>query len=333
MWIKRKFYRNEEAGEGGAASAAPAAAPVAAPAAAAPAEAPATAPAAAPAAAPSPAAATATPAVAAPAPVEGYWPTNWRDTVSKADEKKLATLQRYASPEKALEALFSAQERIRSGELKPVLKKDASADELNEWRTAHGIPVTADKYDLGKDFKLDESDQETASELFKAAHESNQTPDQIKSTLKALKALQDKSVADMIASDKLKQQQSEDTLRAEWGPEFRLNINLAHSLLDGAATPGLKAKFLDARLPDGTLVGSSPEMLGLLVQLSRIQNPTGVVVPGSEANPMQGVESEIEKIEKTMRENRTAYNKDEKMQSRYRDLLGAREKLAPRKAA
>jgi len=32
-----------------------------------------------------------------------------------------------------------------------------------------------------------------------------------------------------------------------------------------------------------------------------------------------------------MKENRKAYDKDEKMQAKYRDLLDAREKLKPRK--
>jgi hypothetical protein len=92
----------------------------------------------------------------------------------------------------------------------------------------------------------------------------------------------------------------------------------------------LKDKLLNGRLADGTPIGSSPEMLKFLVGLALIQNPSGVVVPGSEADPMKGVEGEIEKIEKTMRENRKAYNLDEPMQARYRQLLEAREKLKPR---
>ena len=61
-----------------------------------------------------------------------------------------------------------------------------------------------------------------------------------------------------------------------------------------------------------------------------IQNPAGVVVPGSHADPSKGVDDEISTIEKTMRTNRSEYNRDEKMQARYRELLGAREKLKPR---
>ena len=90
---------------------------------------------------------------------------------------------------------------------------------------------------------------------------------------------------------------------------------------------------MGGRLADGTPIGSSPDALKFLVGLALIQNPTGVVVPGSEANPMKGVEEELAKIDQTMKTNRAAYNKDEKMQARYRELLVAKEKLKPRASA
>jgi len=336
MWKLRNVLRkpDDEGATGGggvAAAPAPAAAPAAAPAPAA--SAPAGAPAASPAAAPTPAAAPA----AAPAPAadkgnEGYWPADWRETVSKADEKRLTALGRYASPEAAMQALFAAQDRIRSGELKPVLGKNASADELKDWRAAHGIPETADKYDLGKDVKIDEGDAPMMAEILKAAHGTNQTPAQVAATVKTWNTIKAQAFEQRAVKDKEIQTASEDALRTEWGPDYRLNINLIHGMLDGASDQVLKDQLLQSRLPDGTPFGSSPEVMKWLVGLSRIQNPTGVVVPGGEGNQMQDVETEIDKIEKTMRENRTAYNKDEKMQARYRELLGAREKLKPRGA-
>lgn len=230
-----------------------------------------------------------------------------------------------------MDALFAAQQRIRSGELLPALGKNPSAQELTDWRAAHGIPETADKYDLGK--LVEGMDPKLVETVLKEAHGTNQTPDQVKATLKAWGQISQNAAADRAESDIKIQKDGEDTLRAEWGPEFRRNINLIHGMLDGAASPELKDAILGGRLADGTPIGSSPEALKFLVGLALIQNPTGIVVPGAEGNQMQGVEDEIAKIEKDMRSNRDAYNKDEKKQARYRDLLDAREKLKPRKAA
>jgi len=264
-------------------------------------------------------------------PNEGYWPADWRETVSKDDAKMLGRLGRYASPEAAMQALIAAQNRISAGELKPVLGKNPTADQLKEFREANGIPETPDKYDLGDMGKTLSKD--AVDLLLAEAHATNQTPAQVQASLKAYNSVFAKAMEMRHENDVAAKQASEDALRAEWGPEFRRNLNLVHGLLDGNASQPLKNQVLGARLPDGTLLGSSPEVLKLLVSLALVQNPSGVVVPGSEANPLQGVEDEIGKIEKAMRENRTAYNKDEKMQARYRELLGAREQMKPRAKA
>ncbi len=263
---------------------------------------------------------------------EAYWPADWRDTVSKGDAKILQRMSRYASPQAMAEALIAAQNRISAGELKPVLGKNPSADELKAWRADHGIPETADKYEL-KDIKIEGMDPKLLGTVMEAAHASNQTPEQLQATMKAWTKISQDVAATRAESDIAVQKTSEDTLRAEWGNEYRRNINLIHGMLDGAATPQLKDALLSGRLADGTPIGSSPDALKLLVNLALIQNPTGIVVPGSEANQMQGIEDEIGRIEKVMNTNRSAYNKDEKMQARYRELLGAREAMKPRKAA
>ncbi len=76
------------------------------------------------------------------------WGEDWREKLAKGDEKKLKSLQRFASPEALTDSYMSAAERIRSGELKTVLPKDAKPEELAAWRKENGIPETPDKYDL-----------------------------------------------------------------------------------------------------------------------------------------------------------------------------------------
>jgi len=324
MLVHKYVLRNEEGsgGGGGAAVAAPAAAPALAPA-------PAPAAAAAPAASPAPAPAAAAPA-AAPAEAAGYWPADWRQTVSGEDAKTLERMSRYASPADVAKALIAAQNKISSGELKPVLTKDAKPEEITAYRKAHGIPEAPDKYDLGKDIPLDPKNPLSAAFL-KAAHESNQTPEQVKASLLAYNAFQTQTNDLRAENDKKQQTLTEEALRAEWGGEYRRNINLIHGLLDFAGSQDLKDKLLSARLADGTRFGDSPDVMKMLAGLALIQNPTGVVVPGGDGNQAETIDSEIAKIEKVMRENRPAYTKDEKMQARYRDLLGARESMKTRK--
>lgn len=309
-------------GEGGSGAGAPAPAPAPAPAAPAPAPAaPAPAPAASGAPAPAPAPTSGAPAPA-PAPGaddgKGIWPADWRERVSAGDGKLLSRFQRYGSPDAALQALIAAQNRISSGELLPKLGKNPSTEELKEWRAANGIPEEPGKYDLGKDIKIDDTDKPFFDLIFKAAHESHQSNEQVKATVKTWYDVQKKVVEHQAAQDQGVKQKSEDTLRSEWGNEFRRNMNLVHGLLDGSGSQTLKDNLLSGRLADGTPIGSSPEALKMLLGLALINNPTGVVVEGGTGTTGEGLRQELEKLQKIAPGKKT-----EKESQRQRDLIDA----------
>jgi hypothetical protein len=324
MKLRHVLRRPDDDGAAGGAAAPaaspPASAPASAPAAAAPA-APAP-PASAPAAG-APAAPASSPAPAEGKGADGYWPPDWRETVSKEDAKTLTRLQRYASPEAAMSALIAAQNRIASGELAPVLGKNPTPEQLAEYRSARGIPETPDKYDLGKDVKIDDAEKPLLSKLFEAAHGTNQTPEQVKATFNTWREVQRLAAEDRHQKDEDTKVAAEDALRVEWGPEFRKNLNLINGMLDGTASQALKDTLLDARLPDGTKFGNSPDVMRLLVSLALVQNPTGIVVPGGSGDIGKGIREELDKINKVRSESRSTYDKDEKMQARERELIAS----------
>ena len=253
----------------------------------------------------------------AKADVVPAWGDDWREKAAKGDTKKLARLGRYASPEAVIDALVSAQNRIAQGI--PALKKDATPEQIKEYRDSLGIPETPDKYDLsGSEFS--NVNKELIADFLKSAHDTNQTPEQVKTSIMAYQQMVEKVNDQRSTQDMEIKAKTEDNLRGEWGTDFRRNLNLVNSFLD-TAPQGFKEAFLTGRLGDGTPIGSSPEALRWLLQIELERNPTATVTPGAGANMAQSVDDEISKIEKTMRDNRTAYNKDEKMQSRYRQLI------------
>ena len=257
------------------------------------------------------------PAPAKTAP-SGDFPADWRDKFAGGDAQKAARLQRYASPQALTDALIAAQNKIRAGDLKPTIGKDAKPEEIAAFREAHGIPEAPDKYDLG-DLEVPEGEKEMVTKFLTSAHSVNMTPDQVRTALKAYTDISEEARNARVAQDQEIKTSAEDTLRAEWGNDYRVNINLITNLLD-AAPAGMRDKLLRGRLADGTPIGSSPEVLRFLVGLAREKNPAGVVVPSGVATA-QSVSDEIQKIEKVMRDDRAAYNRDEKMQARYRQLL------------
>ena len=261
---------------------------------------------------------------------KGYWPEDWREKVAGEDAKLKERLGRYATPADVSKALIAAQNKISSGELKPTLGKNASKEEVAAWREANGIPPEATKYDTSK-FEVSEDDRPLIDKFLAKAHAANMTQDQAQAALGAYFELTEEAQAGRTAKDEQTRTAAEDVLRTEWGSEFRANVNRATQLLDRVMDQETKGKFANARFADGVPILNDPGVLKALVQLALVENPAGTLVP-SGAGP-NGLGDEIAKIEKFMATNRNSYNKDEKMQERYRELLDAREKLASRKAA
>lgn len=269
----------------------------------------------------------------------GAWPDDWRarmvaDIADPAvKDKELKQLGRYASPGEVHRKARALEQRLSSGELKSTLPKNAKPEELTAWRAEAGIPETPDKYDLdlGGGLVVGEADRPLVDKFLAAAHGTNQTPDQVKASLRAYYEVNENITAQRQDDDRRIQEESTDTLRTEWGPEFRRNLNLISGLLDKTCSPEIKDQFLAGRLANGTPIGSSPEALKMLLGLALVDNPAGTVVPGSGGNMAGAVDEEIGKIEKVMKTDRRSYNKDQKMQDRYVELITAREALAKRK--
>lgn len=251
--------------------------------------------------------------------VEPAWPADWREKAAAGDEKKLAKLSRYASPQAVADAMLAAQAKL--GEKGTRLPKDATDEQVAAWREENGIPDKPEKYDLG--LEIQQQDKALVDKFLGAAHGANMTPAQVKASLESYYSVLEDAKAARETLDRDIQTKAEDELRQEWGDEYRRNVGLITNMLDSAGE-GVRDKILMGRLSDGTPIGSSPQVLKFLTALALERNPTGTVVTGGTANDAT-VAAEIEKIEKTMRENRSTYNKDEKMQERYRSLLAWRE--------
>lgn len=321
-----------------AASAPAASAPVAAPAAA-----PASAPAASPAASPAPAPAASAPAPASePAPPPPKWPDNWRELAvgelpenatdeQKAEHDKAMKLaKRYNSPADLLKAQREAQRKISAGELKAPLPKDATPEQVAEWRKENGIPETPDKYDLGlpQGVVLSDEDQGLVSAWVEKVHGVNALPDVVKAGAAALVELRDKQAAAIQEADVEHSKEVLDTLTAEWGSDYRKNIDGIESLLKSAPKEVADA-IKNARGPGGkALINNVGVVTWLAAHARELGYVGGTVVPqGGDLG--KSVEDEIAALEKRMAE--PEWHKDLKGKARYMQLIDARNRMAARK--
>ena len=253
------------------------------------------------------------------------WATK-RATYANGDEKILARLSRYSSEKDVIDALIAAQNKISSGGLKAPLPENPTPEEMAAWRAENGVPLTPKDYGIKVPDGVDPAQTE---EFLATAHELNMTAAQVEKMIAWKTTTDQKAMEQRAELDASARQAGTDELRQDWGPEYKLNINLVTGLLD-AAPQGVKEQLMGARLANGTLFGNDPNSLRWLASLAREINPTATVVPGSGVNAAQAVQSEMQSLQALMADRNSEYWKGPKAeanQKRFRDLAVVNEKI------
>jgi hypothetical protein len=273
--------------------------------------------------------------------IKGDWREDWREALAagvtgktEGDEfeKEMKRLKRFTSLPNVLRSYRALETRISSGELKEPFPSDGTPEQQTKWREANGIPASPDKYDLSlpEGLTVGEEDRPIVDEVLKAAHSVNAPPSVVKSMVSAYYAAQDNILAQRAEQDHAFLEETQEVLRAEFGPEYRHNIEATKAFLS-TLPDGLGDRLAGARLADGRPLGADPVAARWLVELARELNPIASLMPGGTGD-IKGIDDELREISKFRQENRDKYYKDEKMQARERELLSARQRLADRAA-
>jgi hypothetical protein len=257
-------------------------------------------------------------------------PNDWatkRTAYANGDAKLLSRLSRYSSEKDAIDALIAAQNKISSGGLKAPLPENPTPEEVAAWRADNGIPITAKEYGV----KIPEGmDAAQVDDFLATAHDMNMTPAQVEKAIGWQAAANQKFMEQRAEKDQAARETGTEELRADWGSEYKLNINLITGLLDGAPQ-GVKEQIMGGRLANGTLIANDPSMLRWLASLSREVNPTATVVPGSGVNAAQAIQSEMQNLQTMMGDRSSEYwkgPKAEALQARFRDLASVQDKIS-----
>ena len=221
------------------------------------------------------------------------WRDDWRQELSGGDAKELARLERFNSPKDIFNSYRNIEKKVAAGEYKAALGKDATPEQVAEWRTANGIPAKAEEYysKLADGLVVGEADKPIVNKILEAMHAKNASPEVVNATLDAYyKNLQEQQ-ASMAEEDKKFASDSEEALRSEWGGDYRGNKNMISNFLD-TAPEGLKDRLLGGSLADGRLIKDDPAAQQWLAGMARELNPSATMVPATGAGSIQSLATE-----------------------------------------
>jgi hypothetical protein len=260
------------------------------------------------------------------------WTGNWREIMAGGDKEALKTLNRFKSPNNLYKSYEALRQKMASDMVSRKPENTDDEEAMNAWRAEVGVPETPEGYleRLPDGVVVGEEDQQLVSSFLEVAHAQDFPTEFVHSALGWYYTQEDEIAATQAESDKEARQVGEDTLRADWGPEYRANLNSAVSVLRQYGGEEVVDSFMRGRLADGTPIGNSPEILKFLANVSGEINPAGFNVVNEGQRPLETINTEKAEIEKMMRDEPQKYYADENVQARYRELLEAEEKLKNR---
>lgn len=267
------------------------------------------------------------------------WGDDWRTRMvagSTDPERELKQIERYESPEQVWRKARELEKRMSAGELKSVLPKNATAQEVAAWRAENGIPAKPEEYKINMPAgrQVPKEDDAFLKAALKSFHDSNYTQAQVDSAVSAFYAEVERQEQAVSEAEKAAEAACEDQLRKDWGADYRANKNMEEALL-ARAPAGFRDRFMNGYLADHTPIRASPEAHKWLVQLEREINPAATVLPNTGGDPAKGVAGRLAEIRAIMANPNSEYWEGPKaaaMQQEFRDLLAAEKKLKAKAA-
>lgn len=248
---------------------------------------------------------------------------DWRKDVAGDNPEALKTLERFASPKALYESYDQFRARLSKGELKAVTPfPDKGTDEQKaQWRTENGIPLEPGKYELKlpQGVVIGENDKPILDGFMKYAHEQNMPASEVSKAATWWYQERQAREEQARATFDTQKQETAAALGQEWGAEYKPNLNKIQGLLDAT----IPAEQAELKTLINNAIATNPHFARHYAALALQLNPAGAMVPGDRGANEASVVDGIKKIEADRKANRTAYNKDEGVQEKYRGLLRA----------
>jgi hypothetical protein len=245
--------------------------------------------------------------------------------------KRLETLKRFNTPADAARKIREQEKFIHAGQHKKPLAKNATPEQIAAWRTENGIPDAPDKYDHG--LKLDELAPMSAkfiTVMTAKAHAANASSEAVKAIASAIPEFEQAMAAEVEARNSTAKSEGIETLRAEWGAEYKPNVDGVMSWinsLDSAVSEAL----INSRDADGVQLLNNPNVMRAFARHSRELGYVGATVVPSGGDLSKGIDDELDSLKKEMGKDIEAWRKNSKGQARYMELMESKQRMSARK--
>lgn len=197
------------------------------------------------------------------------WPEDWREKWAGKDDKLLARLKRFASPDNVFKSYLDIERKVRGGQYQPALPDGAAPEEIAAYRKQAGIPEAPDGYKIGfaEGAQVPESAKAQLDAWRQHMHNANTPPQYVEAAWEGYRAVQEAEAQRRYEAAQEKLVETKSLLRSEWGRDYDTNNTRANNLIAdyGGDAAGDMMKWV---LLDGTPLGAHPEFVKMMVNIA-----------------------------------------------------------------
>jgi hypothetical protein len=251
-------------------------------------------------------------------------PMDWaarRAEMAAGDAGLLKIMERYSDEKAFAKAHKQLVDKQLSGELKSAKPPaNATEEQMAVWRKQAGVPDSPEGYELEmpKGFKPTDEITAVLDDFKKHAHKSNMPAEVVKASAEWYLAKEAATLQARAEQDTAFQETAEETLRSQWGSEYKQNMAAVKSMFGG--NEEIFGLLMAGRAADGSVIGDNPKLLSFMLNLGLSANPNIRQYAGDGRMTETSVVAELKEIGALIQDGSQKYYGDPEKQKRFRDL-------------
>jgi hypothetical protein len=196
------------------------------------------------------------------AKVEAKWRDDWREALASGDDKALARLKRFQSPENVFKSWAELDRKLATGELKGKLPDNPTPDDITAYRKANDIPDKAEDYgiEISETLQMLDPEKESVNLFLKEMHDAHTPKAYVKRAWDSYVKVREAELQQIYEGAHRRTIENIATLKAEWGREYDRNMRLGNDdLLQTLGSEDAARNLANKTFVDGTKLADDPD--------------------------------------------------------------------------
>lgn len=239
------------------------------------------------------------------------WGDDWKQKLAGSDDKLLKNLEKYKTPNDLAKGYLELQKKFSETRPIPQLAKDATPEQVKEYREKLGIPDSPEKYEVKLDgVVIGDHDKPVVDAWLKKAHESNMTPAQVNQSIQNYLEVQNEIVSERNIKAEQHNKETLENLQKQWGSDYKSNLNLINSYLQKELGEDFVTKLSTAVTPDGNFLINDLKFVNHFLSQAKNTIGSNTILPSSnDTTSLLSRKKELDNIAQT--DTRTWFNSPE----------------------